>query len=143
MPEMSPLGASFSRHLCFFCHEGNVTPVTPTHIYRKYHISTRFLIKIISFHFPPKEKIYFLAKKKYHLSIYYKKDHVQARSFWKDHLFRKFEENIIFPGTFLGKIIFLLCLKNKVIFSGKRHIAFPNNTRKIIFQCDFFEKTMF
>ena len=54
----------FSRHLCFFSQEGNVTPLTPTHIYRKHHISTRFLIKIIFFHFPPKEKIsYFLEKK--------------------------------------------------------------------------------
>ena len=54
----------FSRHLCFFSQEGNVTPLTPTHIYRKHHISTRFLIKIIFFHFPPKEKIsYFLEKR--------------------------------------------------------------------------------
>ena len=38
-------------------------PVTPTHIYRKY-ISMRFLIKIIFFHFPPKEKIsHFLEKR--------------------------------------------------------------------------------
>ena len=35
------------------------------------------------------------------------------------------------------------CVKNKIIFSGKRNIIFPDNTRKIIFQCDFFGKTIF
>ena len=66
-----------------------------------------FLIKIIFFCFPSKEKIsYFLEKKKYHLSRYYKKEHVQAQFFWKDHLFRTFEENILFPGTSLRKIMF-------------------------------------
>ena len=37
--------------------------VTSKHIYRKYHISTRFLIKIIFFDFPPKEKILYFWKK--------------------------------------------------------------------------------
>ena len=31
----------------------------------------------------------------------------------------------------------------KIIFSGKRNIIFPNNTRKIKFQRDFFGKTIF
>ena len=92
-------------HPCFFLPGGNVMVLTPTRICRKYYISKRFLIKIIFFHFPPKEKIYFLEKKK-HLSRYYKKDHVQARIFWKNYLFRTFEENIIFPDIFLRKIIF-------------------------------------
>ena len=30
-----------------------------------------------------------------------------------------------------------------MIFSGKRNIIFPDNTTKIIFQRDFFEKTIF
>ena len=38
--------------------------LTYVHIYRKCYISMRFLIKIIFFHLPPKEKIsYFLEKK--------------------------------------------------------------------------------
>ena len=145
MLEMSPLGAFFSGqgHLCFFCLEGHAIFVTPTHEYRKYNISMYFLIKIIFFfHFLPKEKItYFIEEKKYHLSRYYKKDHVQARIFWRNHLFRTFERNIIFPGIFW--IIFLLCLKKKIIFLGKRNIIFPDNTRKIIFYCDCFGKTIF
>ena len=66
---------------------------------------------------------------------------------------REFPEKTIFPEH-LKKILyfqvlfwerssFLLCLKNKIIFSGKRNIIFPDNTRKIIFQCDFFGKTIF
>ena len=125
---------SGQEHPCFFfCQEGNVMLLTPTHIYRKYHISTCFLIKIIFFHFLPKEKIsYFLEKINTLNTRYYIKDRVQARIFGKDHLSRTPEENIIFPG-----------LKNKIIFSGKGNIIFPDNTRKIIFQCDFFGKTIF
>ena len=35
-----------------------------------------------------------------------KKDHIPVRFFWKGHLFRTFEENVIFPCIFLRKIIF-------------------------------------
>ena len=31
----------------------------------------------------------------------------------------------------------------KIIFSGKENIIFPDNTRKIIFQRNFFGKTIF
>ena len=31
----------------------------------------------------------------------------------------------------------------KTIFSGKRNVIFPDNTRKIIFQCNFSGKTIF
>ena len=87
----------FSGHLCFFSQEGNVTPLTPTHIYRK-HISTRFLIKIIFFHFPTKEKIsYFLEKRNTVFPDITKKIMFRREFFWKDHLFRTFEGNIIFP----------------------------------------------
>ena len=36
----------------------------------------------------------------------YKKDHIPALFFWKDHVFGAFKENIIFPCIFLRKIIF-------------------------------------
>ena len=76
----------FSGHLCFFSQEGNVTPLTPTHIYRK-HISTRFLIKIIFFHFPTKEKIpYFLEK--------------------RNTVFPDITKKIMFRHEFFGKTIF-------------------------------------
>ena len=54
----------------------------------------RFLIKIIFFHLPPKEKIsYFLEKKKAMPSfqILQKRSYSSA-IFWKDHLFKTFEK---------------------------------------------------
>ena len=74
-------------------------------IYRKHHISMYFLRKII-FHFPSTEKISYFCEKEMYLSWWYKKDHMPVRFFWKNHLFRTVEENIIFPCIFLGKIIF-------------------------------------
>ena len=38
---------------------------------------------------------------------------------------------------------FIFRLRYKIIFSGKRNIIFPNNARKIIFQHNFFRKTIF
>ena len=43
----------------------------------------------------------------------------------------------------MRKIIFHFPRKVKIIFSGKRNMIFPNNTRKIIFQRDFFGNTIF
>ena len=64
-------------------------------------------------------------------------------TFWKNHIFRKFEENIIFPCIFKERSSFIFRLTCKIIFSGKRNIIFPDNTRKIIFQRNFFGKTIF
>ena len=106
MPEMSPLGLFFRDIFVFLpggqCHACNAY----AYIQKISHFHA-FLIKIIFFHFPlKKNNIIFSGKKKYHLSRYYKKDHVQTPNFWKDHLFRTFEENIIFPGIFFRNIIF-------------------------------------
>ena len=54
-----------------------------------------FLRKII-FHFLSKEKISYFPKKKIPSFQIYKKDHIPARFFWKDHVFGAFEENIKF-----------------------------------------------
>ena len=49
-----------------------------------------------------------------------------------------------FHVSFWERSSFIFRLKNKIISSRKRYITFPDNTtRKIIFQCDFFEKTIF
>ena len=73
---------------------------------------------------------------------------IQERSyysaiFWKDHLFRTFEENIIFPCIFWERSSFIFCLKNKMIFLGKRHIIFPDNTKQVIVQHNFLERQSF
>ena len=94
----------------------------------------------LSFIFRLKNKITFSGKRNiifpYNTT---KKDHIPVRFFWKDHLFRTFEENIIF----LERSSFIFRLKNKMIFSGKRNIIFTDNKRKIIFQRDFFGKAIF
>ena len=65
------------------------------------------------FHFPFSSSFNFRLKKtfhvfgeknKYHLSRFYKKDQALVRVFWKNHVFRTFEENI-FPCIFLRKVI--------------------------------------
>ena len=44
---------------------------------------------------------------------------------------------------FRERSTFIFYLKNKITFSGKRNIIFPDNTRKIIFQCIFFKRQAF
>ena len=64
----------------------------------------------------------------------------QRNPFWKDHLFRTFEENITLPCIFLRKASFIFCLTGKIIFSGRKNIIFPDNKRKIVFQDRIFSK---
>ena len=131
----------FSRHLCFFSQEGNFTPLTPTHIYRKHHISTRFLIKIIFFHFPSKEKIsYFIEKRNTIFPDITKKIVFEAEFFRKTIFSKHLKKTSYLQVFFWERSSFFLHLKHKIIFSGKRSIIFPDNTRKIILQCDFFWK---
>ena len=48
-----------------------------------------------------------------------------------------------FRAIFWERSSFIYCLRCKIIFSRKRNMIFPNNTRKIIFQQGFFRKTIF
>ena len=96
----------------FSWRKGNIIFVTFINIYRKYHISMYILTKI-TFHFLPKQKISFqiLQKISYSSEIFF---------FWKYHLFKTFEKNILFPCIFFEKWSSLLWrIKNKIIFSGK------------------------
>ena len=134
---MSNLGVFFWDKGIFFFQEGGVMLVLPTPIYRKYHISTRFLIKIIFFHFPPKEKIsYFLEKRNTIFPDITKKIVFRCEFLGKTILSEYLKKISYFQVYFWERSSFLLCLKNKITFSGKRNIIFPDNTRKIIFQCD-------
>ena len=123
----SPLGV-FLRDktiLDFFLAGGrDATFVTPVRARRKYHISIYFLRKVIS-HFLARKKISCFWGKNTNFLDNTRKIMSPRGSFWEEHLFRKFEENVIFPCIFLRKMIF------------------PDNTRKIIFQRDFFGKTIF
>ena len=64
--------------------------------------------------------------------------------FYGKTIFSEHLKNIsYFHVIFWERSSFIFCLKNKIIFSGKRNIIFPDDTRKIIFQCNFFGKTIF
>ena len=105
--------------------------------------------------------------------VFLEKDHLSFSDQKKKyHILRKkipsfqvIQERSYSSAIFIGKTIFLghlkkisyfhvyfwerssfifFRLKKKIIFSGKRNITCPDNTiRKIIFQCDFFGKTIF
>ena len=71
---------------------------------------------------------------------------VQERSCPGAILFEKtiFSEHIIFPCIFFFEKDHLsFSVWGKIIFSGKRNIILPDNTRKIKFQHDFFGKAIF
>ena len=111
---------------------------------RKYHVSVYFPGKVIplSFSVQGKKKTCFLEKNTT-FPASTRKIMSWLGPFRKDHLFRTFEENAIFPHIFLRKIIFHFPPGGKIIFSGEINIIFSNNTRKIKFQRIFFGKTIF
>ena len=98
-----------------------------------------FLRKII-FHFPTKEKIYFPEKN----TIFpdnTRKIIFQCDFFGNTILSEHLKKISYFHVFFWERSSFIFYLKNKITFSGRRNIIFPDNTtRKIIFQCDFFWK---
>ena len=104
--------------------------------------SMYFLRKTV-FHFLPREKRSCFWEKNTIFPDNTRKIMCGRVPFWKGHLFRKFEENIIFPCIFKERSSFIFRLRCKIIFSGKGNIIFPNNTRKMIFQHNFFGKTIF
>ena len=96
-----------------------------------------------SFAFCPGKKDHILGGKKKIFPDNTRKSMCRRGTFWKDHIPRGFEENIIFPCIFKERSTFIFRLICKIIFSGKRNIIFPDNTRKIIFQSNYFGKTIF
>ena len=118
--------------------------VIPKKKKKKYHNSTRFLITIVFFHFPSKQKIsYFLEKRNtifpdITIKILFR------REFLEKTIFSEQLKKILYFQVFFWEIAsFFLCLKNKIKFSGKGKIIFFDDTRKIIFQCNFFGKNIF
>ena len=109
---------------------------------RKYHVSVYFLRKVISLIFHPGKKYHVQGETIPRFQI------VQERSYPTVILFEKtiFSEHLkkisYFHVIFLRKIIFHFPSGGKIIFLGKRNI-FPDNTRKIIFQRNFFGKIIF
>ena len=95
-----------------------------------------------SFTFCPMKKGHVLGKK-YHLSRLYRQDHVPALPFLERPSFQKVWRKYHISMYFLKKITFIFCLRCKIIFSGKGNIIFPDNIGNIMFQRNFFGKTIF
>ena len=109
----------FWGDLCFFSKEGNVTPPTSTHIYRKYHISMRFLINIIFFHFPPKEKISYFLEKRNTIFPDITKKIMFRREFFGKTIFSEHLKKISYFQIFLRKIMFHFVSRIRSYFREK------------------------
>ena len=106
-------------------------------IYKKYHISMHFLKKMI-FHSVLRIRSYFREKEILSFLIIQERSYSSAtflgRTIFSEHL-----EKISYFHVFFWEILsFIFRLKNKIIFSEKGNIIFPDNIRKIISQCNFF-----
>ena len=111
----------------------------------------RWAMHHVSMYFQRKAALHFLLRKK--RSCFRGKNTIFPDStrkiicrhgtFWKHHIFRRSDENIIFPCIFEERSSFIFRLTCKIIFSGKRDIIFPDNTRKIVFQRNFLERPSF
>ena len=128
------------RSTLLFWQKDNIISVAFIHIYKKYYIPMYFLRKII-LNLSSKEKKYFREKipsfqiiqeRSYSRTIF-------GKTIFSEHL-KKISYFYVF---FWERSSFIFLLNNKTIFSGKINIIFPDNTKKIIFQCNFFGKTIF
>ena len=87
----------------------------------------------------------FSLKKNYHLSRYYKKDHISSeiilekpsfQNIWRKHI-------LMYFFFFLERSSFLSRLRNNIIFLGKGNIIFPEKTRKSHSSAIFLERSSF
>ena len=90
---------------------------------------------------PSKEKIFFWEKRNTIFPDITKKIIFRCDIFGKT-IFSYHLKETYFHVFFWERSSFVICLKNK-IFSLKRTIVFPYKSRRIIFQCIFFGKTIF
>ena len=69
---------------------------------------------------------------------------IQEKSYFEKTIFSEHLKKIsYFHVFFWERPSFIFPPRGKIIFSGKRNIIVPGNTRKIIFQRSFFGKTIF
>ena len=137
MSEISSLGVFFRDKgiFVFLPGEGGCRACNAYVYIQKIPYFHAFFDKIIFFHFLPKAKIsYFLEK----INIVFRRE-FPGKNIYPEQLKKISYFQVFFFFFFLKKIIFRFVSKNKIIFSGKRNIVFPDNTRNI-FQCDFFWK---
>ena len=89
-----------------------------------------------SFHFPPRKRNAIFPDDT--RKIIFQCDFF-GKTIFSEHL----KKISYFHVVFWERSSFIFRLKNKIIFSGKRNIIFPDDTRNIIFQWGCFGKTIF
>ena len=103
-----------------------------------------YFLKKIGSHFPPKEKIScFPGKKIPSFQIIQERSCPSTTPFEKTSFSEHLKKMSYFRLFFWERSSFIPRLRGKITFSGKRNIIFPDSTRKIIFQHNFFGKTIF
>ena len=112
------------------------------YVYTEYIIFAYIFWKRSPFIFCPKKK-YFQEKRNNIFADITRKTIFQCDFFRKTIFSEHLKKISYFYKLFGERSSFLFRLKNKIIFSGQRNIIFPDNTRKIIFQWDFFRKITF
>ena len=91
----------------------------------------------------PRKKYHVFGKKIPSFQIIQERSCPGAALFEKTFFLEDLKKISYFLVFFLKKIIFHFPPKVKVIFLRKRNMIFPNNTKKIIFQREFFGETIF
>ena len=113
-------------------------------IWRKYHITMYFFWERSSFIFRPGNKIIFSGKRNIIFPDNTTKKIIFQCDFFGKPIFSEHLKKIsYFHVLFWERSSSIFRLKTKMIFSGKGNIIFPDNTRKIIFQRNFFGNTIF
>ena len=115
--------------LIFLIEGRGVTFVTPVRVHRNCHISMYFLRKTAS-HFLPREEIRCFWGKIPSFQIIQERSCVGVILFGKT-IFSESLKKIYFRVFFSERSSFIFRLRHKIIFSGKRNVIFPNNTKKI------------
>ena len=113
--------------------------------YRQHHISLYFLRKII-FYFSSVEKWSYFREKEMPFFLMIEERPYSSAIIFGNIIFSENLKNMSNFHVFFffwERSSFIFRIKNKIIFSGKRIIIFPDYTRKIIFQCNFFGKIIF
>ena len=127
--------------LIFLTEGRGVTFVTPVRVHRNCHIFMYFLRKTAS-HFLPREEIRCFWGKIPSFQIIQERSCAGVILFGKT-IFSESLKKIYFCVFFSERSSFIFRLRYKIIFSGKRNVIFPNNTKKIIFQRNIFGNTVF
>ena len=106
--------------------------------------------KNVASHFVPREKISCFQEKNPSFQVIQERSCVGVDLFGKTIFSESLKKILYFCILFIFYFLcfwerssFIFRLRCKIMFSGKRNIIFPDNTRKVIFQRNFLERPSF